>query len=298
MNGDLVEFDEETGSIIGFKNKKIVDGENIVGFEVRFYSEEEFNEFVVVLAGMISSFGISFYMNKYLNKKLSEKVIESVVNNHIHASENEYYYLPLTRILLDEYFRNNNEIDLTCFIRYNVYGMKQELKSVAGYEVEMGGKLITANDKIGGDEVVIEKIGASGNGELSALVTILKTQYNEAGIKIDKTGNDVIHVFADGEQICVANNIYKKIDYGYFEKLDGINLNWLRQGHKNKMAEAMTSLVLCLEVFAPRQIVLYSSLSEKFVKDAKFNIDLYNKNHKDDTVDLFISKADMPGSLK
>lgn len=301
MSGDLVEFNEETGEIIGFKHKKILDDDgNIIGFDISLMSKEEFDEFVLVIAGMISSFGLSFYLNKYLDKKLSKTVIESVVNNHIQATENEYYYLPLTRILLDEYFLLNDKIDLSCFIRYNVPGMKKEIKSISGYEVEMGGRLITANDGIDEQQVIIDRTTSSGSLEyMPALIATLGEKYKEIKDSVDMSANNILHVFMDGDTINLANNNFEPINYEYFENLFKVNLGWLKAGSKSETMTGMTTMVLFMETFVPNQIVLYSSLSDEFIKDAKFNVGLYNKNHDiDDQIDLFVSKAKLPGSIK
>lgn len=301
MSGDLVQFDEDTGRIIGFKNKKIVEGEEIIGFEISLPDEDKFQEFKLVLAGMISSFGLSFYLNKYLDKKLTKQVIESVVNNHIQASENEYYYLPLTRILLDEYFLQNDKIDLSCFIRYNVTGMKEELKSISQYEVEMGGKLITANDGMDEQQVFIERKHENQNGNddiLMSLVTILRDKYKEMIDNPIFANNNVLHVFSDNGTMCLANNALKKIDYEFFEKNFEINLGWLKKMGDSQTVSVMTCLIIFIETFTPNNVVLYSSVPEEFVKDTKFNIGLFNKKHQDSQVDLFFSKAMMPGGLK
>lgn len=287
--GDRVEFrDDNYAGFDELKNSFIMkEDDKPVGIRVKIDidDKEAFNEFKAMLAMFLTSIATSVFFHKYLAKKFSAKTKDSIIKNHLSHSNNDYYYAPLTKLLIDEYFRHNTKINLSTFLMFNMNGMEKDIKEAALLENDLGGKLIAPSEV----SVVPGFLPQNDDEdeEFNLLVKSLSEGYKQIG---HNKANETIHVYwKNGFK--VTNNKYEIIDLDYIQKSTGLMIT--SSYTKGDTGLSMACFIIALEVLGATSVVIYKSLPEQEYVDVLENVDIYSKKSKKE-ISIYTSDANHP----
>lgn len=270
------------------ENKKVV---------LNFTTAKNFNTFVDDFSKLITSISYAYYLTKYLNGRFNKADITSIIGNHLASDENTLYFSPLMKIIISEFFKNNNKINITSFILFNVSGMKKEIEDIADMEDKMEGRLLQATDGYGGVDV-IRKESPNSNEDLSnedfaEIIKLMRENYMKS--KACKEDNENLLIFKEEEKIKLTNNKFVEINSDFFSKICKAKIETKSVADSDL---GMMCFILALETLHPQKIVMFNGIDEETKDAVKNNIAVFNNKHDDDEVEFYTSTEFTPKSIK
>ena len=291
--GNSIEMANGFENLKDFPSEDILSEDNkIIGIKTNIDTEdEEYEYFKTILADFIVTIGMNLFFHKYLSKKFSDNKRTSIIRNHLSHQNTEYYYFPLTKLILDEYLKKNNTLNLTTFIQFNMHGMQKDIQEVSQLENELDGKLISPAEvgSVTGFKTPTSISEKEEDESFNLFINELINGYKKTGIKKE---NQILHIFWKNG-LNIINDKGDNIDFKYIEKSCSLEIE-TDIGTNNKDEILMACFVLALEVFGANTIVIYKSVPEEDYQDIMDNIGIF-KEKRNKEVDIFMSEKNHPG---
>ena len=244
--------------------------DDVIKYIIKPKNEEQKNKFLNYMSVFLSINKFSIELNNQLIKKFKDRSkIQQIIQNHFDYTLEGSYFKLLTRICLLEFFKNNKELNIDAFIRFNMSGIKAEAKHISNMEVECDGHYIDSQNIFDFEEDVEEDFSNDfEGGEFSEIFNILKTQYDylykEPIIKD-------IHAHFDKKLKFLSEN-NEEINIEYLNNTLNVSLSFINQVDSPDYINDILLISLIISVFGVKRVIIHKGLPKAVQKSLEYNL--------------------------
>ena len=277
----LESLEENEGLKISNKNKE----EKI--FEIQIDSDKDKETIINFLSTYLSIKTYVVELKKGLKNHFSPKEIEAILNNHINNTSELLYCKMLTKIHLTEYFKKRQIFNSKAFLRFNMNGMRNEVKYISTLEIESGGNLVETSFE---DSPILQG-HSSIQSRFYAVIEQLREIYTK-GIEEDYKFKD-FHVFVDEDgDLVTINEAGEEVSYLFINELLGVNLTIDTGDGNPPFLDEIIKLVISIPSFAIKRVIIYE-MNEDLKKTIIFNLEELKQNFETD-FKVYFSEEEYP----
>lgn len=248
-----------------FKINEIKE-DDVVKYIINTKNEEQKDKFLNYMSVFLSINKFSIELSTHLIKKFKDRSkIQQIIQNHFDYTLEGSYFKLLTRICLLEFFKNNKELNIDAFIRFNMSGIKEEAKYISNMEVECDGHYIDSQDTFDVEEDFDEDFE---QGEFSEIFNILKTKYDS--LYKEPIIKD-IHTHFDKKLKFVSEN-NEEINIEYLNNKLNVGLSFVNQDDSPDYINDILLISLIISVFGVKRVIIHKGLPKVVQKSLEYNL--------------------------
>ena len=260
-----------------YKEKLILDinqNGDFMEFDITIENDEQFNDFVRIVAEHLSYFCNEEFLKKaLLKKKKPDEEIQQILQLQKERIGYSDYFFKNTQVLLKEYLKNNNQIYLESFALFNMKGVKQEIEQmVEDLEFVMNF-----------DEDFFDFAGIDVLESPEEIFEVIKSQINEMGLEMEKI--EELNIYENNGNLVIKDINRNIIDNNYLLTEFGVVLDIELDSNANKedfkIQEAILFLLCVINVFGVSKLVVHKTVRESTLKLLKENMTDFKALNKD-----------------
>ncbi|MDF2879535.1 MAG: hypothetical protein K0R54_92 [Clostridiaceae bacterium] len=279
-----VKCNKEINNFIKVLNDEKIEviSTDLTTVEVLLKDEKEFDLFIKILSFFIVYISYIDLMKENFTKiGVAKKEMNQILKEELINLEDSEYFPVLTEILVKDYFRNMNTLNVDSFRLFNMKGFKEEIQLIAKDIIDFRE---FEKSEVGEGNFLDEIISKSEEiiNQDSEVFTVIRENAEKNGIDLKEF--EEINVFGNEDKLFFKNKSKKNVDEEFFATKLGSSLTYKSENVESvNDVNTLRDILLCLcilNVFPVNKIIIHKSVSDKAKDLFLYNLEVFKKENE------------------